>query len=93
MKSTHIPDDPEIGRELQATDSAVSDHLMVEWQGELSRYPAEVWSRLKRDAFAAGVQGRDSYNHAKDFFEQEAVIAFDSDVEYIKEWLSKSIVA
>jgi hypothetical protein len=93
--TSHIPDAPEIEADLQAADTIISAHLTIDqdkWQGDFSRYPAEVWARLKRDAFAAGVQGRDSYNQAGDFFRQEAVIFFDNDVEYIKEWLNKSIV-
>lgn len=92
--TSHIPDMPEMG-ELQAADSAITDHLTIDqnkWQGEWSRYPTEVWQRLKRDAFAAGVQGRDAYNQAADIFGQSDPASFDADIEYIKEWLDKAVV-
>lgn len=91
--TSHLPDAPKLDHELQALDEALTDHLMVDqtnWE-DFSRYPAEVWQRLKRDAFAAGLQGQ-PMNEAKDFFGGSDPAAFDADIEYIREWLDKSIV-
>lgn len=91
--TSHLPDAPQLDHELQALDEAVTDHLMIDqanWE-DFSRYPAEVWQRLKRDAFAAGLQGR-PMNEAADFFGASDPVAFGADMEYVKGWLDKSIV-
>jgi hypothetical protein len=91
--TSHLPDAPRLDQELQALDEAITDHLMVDqtnWE-DFSRYPAEVWQRLKRDTFAAGLQGQ-SMNGARDFFGASDPEAFEADIGYVKEWLDKSIV-
>lgn len=87
--TSHLPDTPEIDADLKAEDLTVTDKLMVDqtnWE-DYSRYPVEVWQRLKRDAFAAGTQGRNAYNQAKDFLGHSDPASFDTDLEYIKRWL------
>jgi hypothetical protein len=79
---------------LSKADEVVSDHFAVDQNGwdDFSIYPAYVWQRLKRDTFAAGVQGRESLDEAQDIFGYDNPEMFQKELDYLNGFLSKSVV-
>ncbi len=92
---SHIPEAPEIGDEfLSKADEAISDHFIIDqtnWE-DFTIYPATMWERLKRDAFAAGVQGRETLEEAQDIFGYDNPGLFQKELGYLNSFLDKPIV-
>lgn len=94
IATTHTPDAPKLDYDLSQIEEMISDHLTVDqtdWE-DFSCYPVYVWQRLKRDAFAAGVQGRKNLDEATDIFGYDNPDMFQKELDYLKSFLEKSVV-
>lgn len=93
--TSHLPETPHIDDEmLRKADEVISEHLAVDQAGwdDFSIYPANVWEQMKRNAFAAGVQGRESYADALDVFGYDNPEMFAKELACLNGFLNKSVV-
>jgi hypothetical protein len=73
---------------LGKADEVISDQFA---DLDESKY-YHAWQRLKRDAFAAGVQGRQSLDEARDIFGHSDAGMLQKELANLDERLSKSVV-